>query len=525
MVRYHGNYCGPNWSAGRDQPSVVSDIPAVDSFDETCKDHDESYAKNQNLLEADLLFAKKNIGYGLKRTTAGLLVGGQGVLRKFLPSAANSRLRGRGRKMKPDLQVEEIDFEIIGNPNEGTSGKPKMNRSKVRPIAPHRDFTSSMDVEIQPRGTLRESKMSSKKKNGKKNTTRNVNRVSKNANSTGTKGVSNNLAVNSMQTFIKSTPIRTLHAGRHSETVAGVVFLSSLSTSSKTESSLDDLALQALVQLNPGNFGSSILSNVSKFYECFKFTRLRVHYLTASATTTAGTVVISHQRDPLNEIPSRGYTSTNLYTALFARENTIMGPIWENSYMDIPLVHKADEWFYTDSKYGHTINELYQGYILAYSDQESGTPGRLMLEFQVEFQNRAVEIGPNVPRAIAQKVSLTVSTATAGDVAGITGSSPGIADETIWCFYLDPGASTYGTGADLDDVFTTYAGEHYHMGYGAPIFITQTSDGNNSAFYLTIEAAIGRAQPLKMKNTTTTTSTLIGIGYQVVQDLLEVTGL
>jgi len=81
MVKFHGNYCGPNWSAGLVQRSVVSDVPATDEFDETCKQHDAAYATGQDRKDADLKFASQNLFRGIKPTIAGVLVGAQGLLR------------------------------------------------------------------------------------------------------------------------------------------------------------------------------------------------------------------------------------------------------------------------------------------------------------------------------------------------------------------------------------------------------------------------------------------------------------
>lgn len=79
-MRYHGNYCGPNWSAGLTQPSVVSDVAAIDDFDETCKVHDAAYATGADLRAADLAFAAENLAtFDLKRNVAGTLVGLQGL--------------------------------------------------------------------------------------------------------------------------------------------------------------------------------------------------------------------------------------------------------------------------------------------------------------------------------------------------------------------------------------------------------------------------------------------------------------
>ncbi len=87
-MKYHGNYCGPNWSAGIAQPSVSSDVPSIDEFDETCRIHDAAYANNADLLAADTTFVVENFGRGVKRSVAAAAVGVQAAIRaidKFIP--------------------------------------------------------------------------------------------------------------------------------------------------------------------------------------------------------------------------------------------------------------------------------------------------------------------------------------------------------------------------------------------------------------------------------------------------------
>lgn len=82
-MKYHGNYCGPNWSAGKRQPSVAdSDVQPIDDFDASCQQHDRAYALSKDLKGADIKFYKENIGKGLKRSIAALAVGAQSLLRK-----------------------------------------------------------------------------------------------------------------------------------------------------------------------------------------------------------------------------------------------------------------------------------------------------------------------------------------------------------------------------------------------------------------------------------------------------------
>lgn len=99
--RYHGNYVGPGWSAGKYQDSVAhSNVPAIDEFDKTAKDHDAAYALKKNLKNADYKFFYRNIGRGFKRSAAALAVGAQGLLRpnvSFPKKYSNSGMAGRSR--------------------------------------------------------------------------------------------------------------------------------------------------------------------------------------------------------------------------------------------------------------------------------------------------------------------------------------------------------------------------------------------------------------------------------------------
>jgi len=85
-MKYHGNYCGPYWSAGKAQPSVISDVPAVDEFDNTCRVHDAHYAHGSNLSLADAQFFNDNIGCGLKRSVAAIAVKAQQLVRDLTRS-------------------------------------------------------------------------------------------------------------------------------------------------------------------------------------------------------------------------------------------------------------------------------------------------------------------------------------------------------------------------------------------------------------------------------------------------------
>lgn len=118
-MRYHGKYCGPHWSAGEHQDSVLSSVPPLDEFDSTCKEHDAAYAVAGDLEGADYRFAATNLASGApKRVLAGVLVGAQAVGRTadrlatyLMNSKSNNSLRGSARRQK----AQSINTTKSGN--------------------------------------------------------------------------------------------------------------------------------------------------------------------------------------------------------------------------------------------------------------------------------------------------------------------------------------------------------------------------------------------------------------------------
>lgn len=77
-IDFSTNFCGPYWSDGKFQSSVrKSTLPSLSEFDETCRIHDVTLANahtEEELRSADLRFYNSNIGKGLKRSAAAILV-------------------------------------------------------------------------------------------------------------------------------------------------------------------------------------------------------------------------------------------------------------------------------------------------------------------------------------------------------------------------------------------------------------------------------------------------------------------
>lgn len=82
MVRYHGNWCGPNWTAGQYKPTsdlTLSDrsVPAVDALDQACKDHDidlHDAETPEDVEQANEKFIAAAAKQGLRGKAAAALV-------------------------------------------------------------------------------------------------------------------------------------------------------------------------------------------------------------------------------------------------------------------------------------------------------------------------------------------------------------------------------------------------------------------------------------------------------------------
>ncbi len=71
-------YCGPYWSEGKFQPSVVGSKPGVNELDEACREHDTLYALHKGNLEmlsaADNKFYHRTSDLGLRGRLYGSAV-------------------------------------------------------------------------------------------------------------------------------------------------------------------------------------------------------------------------------------------------------------------------------------------------------------------------------------------------------------------------------------------------------------------------------------------------------------------
>lgn len=322
-MRFHGNYCGPNWSAGKAQASVVSDVPATDEFDETCKEHDAAYATGGNLREADLRFARKNIFNGIKPTVAGLLVGAQGLLRSH---------------DKPTSFDDHQKFPDTSNPPFAV-----MRRTKPTPLP--------LPIPGPPIGTA------TKKKNKLQMVAK---RVSGLRSAVAPVAFSRRVAMSRPEfgTINGETVIR------HREYVGTVSNSTSFTCTSYA--------------VNPGL--SNVfpwLSNIAANYDKYRFRSLRFDYVPAVSTSTSGRITLAFNYNA-------GDNSPTSKQQVFSIAPNAEQAVWAELSLPVPVI---PETLYTREYLvpGSDIKTFDMGQLLVATDlgSSSATIGEMYVEYEV----------------------------------------------------------------------------------------------------------------------------------------------
>lgn len=244
--RYHGNYCGPGWSDGKYQSSVVGLSEPVDEFDATCREHDAAYATavtSGNLTNADNMFIRQNFGKSLQQTVAAVAVAANRVPRWF-------------HSLGPETNViQPKPLDLIYN--------------NLRTIPYKQTMTKRGNLRgTQPKG----SQQTKNKANGQ----------------TSYAPVARSKTVRITQPMTSMRGTNTVI--KHREYLR-------LVTSSLTQSIV-------AVDVNPGMQSCfNWLSTIARGFEKYKFHKLTFTYVSASSTTEKGRVALSFQYDPSARTP------------------------------------------------------------------------------------------------------------------------------------------------------------------------------------------------------------------------------
>jgi len=310
-MKYHGNYCGPYWSAGKQQSSVVDPgVLPIDDFDQTCAIHDAAYA-TQPLNELDRhddIFIRNNLFKGVKRTMAALAVS--------------------TNKLTRHEWITGPRLNIMVNKN---NKKPSNLRGASAPPKPSVRRTTQMSTVP------------------------------------ATYGFS-----------LKMETPRVIRNGKGT-----VIHGSDFATSVQSSIATNTYAPAASVLLNPAYFSSSMLGNVARTYEKFRFTRAVIQYIPQVPTTTTGQIVMCSTRS-VKEPFINGAASSFLSRAL-SQSNAIATPIWKEASLS---VNCGNEWSIVDGFIDTDLDDSIQEEVQVYSTSgTSQTTGILILHYTIEFKD------------------------------------------------------------------------------------------------------------------------------------------
>lgn len=273
-MKYHGLYCGPNWSAGKHQQSVLSGLSGVDELDELCRVHDAAYATRGNLKAADRKFFISAMKLPTVRAkVAGILVGIQGAFRAndMNVSMPNQKPKNQVEKIQQDtikwLEAELRSYADIGKPVMKTSTPVKGGSSKIIPPPP---IDNLLPIPYIPNF-----------------------RMSKNKNKNRDKSIAIPAA---RATTSRMTKPKTSSRG-------GGVVLSHRGLISGFVGSTTFNAVN--YQVNPGMAGVfPWAAQLARSYDKYRFTKLKFSYRSVVPTTTAGVVMMSFDYDTLDILPT-----------------------------------------------------------------------------------------------------------------------------------------------------------------------------------------------------------------------------
>lgn len=232
-IPYHGNWCGPGWSDGRLTPSTPGFAPAIDEFDETCRQHDFALAGGARDRRADADFVFANLGKGLKRSIAAHAVAARSLYQDIVGS-------------DPPVQKIKSPFATMVKVISPSKEKPQKQNKKMPKL------------------------------------------VSANRPSQGVKYTSAPVAVGTTIRASKPTLTRTNDSAR----MAGRDFIASVECSGSTSS----FGLGKSALLSPAYFASTFLGNIARSFEKYHWNKLRIHYVPKVATNAKGQIILCSQR-------------------------------------------------------------------------------------------------------------------------------------------------------------------------------------------------------------------------------------
>lgn len=136
--------------------------------------------------------------------------------------------------------------------------------------------------------------------------------------------------------------------------------------------------------LTPVSFVDSMLRQYGAMYNYFRWRKLRVHYVTTSPTSTAGSIMLYYNKDRASTYINQ--TSANLMPFVLSDPHTTISPQWQNFSVDLECdsAWKRLDYGLTDDSTHYCAGEVF---LLSKTAANSDSPGMLLMEYEIEFKD------------------------------------------------------------------------------------------------------------------------------------------
>jgi hypothetical protein len=464
----YGNWCGPGWSNGRAVSSERGTAPAIDDYDDSCREHDFTYADDGDLVKADYEFARRNLGTAsIQRNVAGLGVLAQGLARHAAikmtqSSPASKRLRSVGGT-------------CAAMPTPPSQPRPTNPRPRVASAAP-RKMTSTM-------------------------LSKTVSRAAPVAYSNTVHGYS--VSSNGGVTTVRGREF----AG------GGQAFNSSITQ------------LADVIMHHPAYYTTSVLGNLARSYREYKWEAIKISYLGVCSTATAGWTQISTNPD-MQDSAYAYSTNADLLQRGMSTQNSVLGNNWENIEHVVPLPRK---WCLTQPADGDDIRDHIAGETYVHQNaQVTGTIGLTVIDYVVSFRDLFYTLHSTIPYSQYATFTLTDSSAASAANAIVSATNSTVTSSqngAVWRFVVLGDQCAIGTGGTLASNWKTY----FDATTSSTLTIKNGTTfygqivGSNILCYPTFEAAkLGsKSTYLAYVNLLSTASTYVVIGARLTHGAVE----
>ncbi len=514
-LAYHGNYCGPGWSAGAFQQSVKSSVKAIDPFDTSCQKHDAAYATaGEDLATADLQFAGENIGLNPKRLVAGLAVGMQGLARK-------AGFLGRDNHYQ-DYSAFRVENPIILGGPETTKDKENMAKKRNIDKAIKRAALLYSLQHPSPREDQRERAILDREMAVR---TKRVKSKAKSALSALRRGFGK-VAVSAAPVSIGTTVTASKPV---TKAVAGGVIVTGREFFGSVDQSTDpNWQLASMNPVHPAFYPASVLGNTARMYQYYRFRRLVIHYVTKEPTSNGAEIVLVYCPNILE--PAEDGSNAQFLPRVMTRGHAVMGPLWQNHSMEVPVdgIFRKVDAFNAGVNFNDNVNGEVQTYVLGTANRVAGY---LLVDYDIEFKETMITPHTSqipIPSGSGSELELVVPASTANfAVLANTNTILGTNLGQVFRFVVSIDQSTFGAGTTASNAWSTrtfYHSDSTTFGAGNQVlnlvdgmqfFLVTLSGG--VLVYLSLEGAIaGNASQQVFVNTTSTTATtIVGRAYKI----------